>query len=372
MDENIKKSSNSSIKIAFLIGLLVVGWFASGAIPKEIEPETVPIERELPTVRAMKISAETVPNIISIKGVSRASRMVSLRAELDGRVQRIIAEDGAKMKGGQHILQIDPRDRFERVRQAEAEVEEQLTQYESAQKLVERGLQSEVRLSAARSDYEDAKARLKQAQIDLDNIKIRAPFTGRLEKVLIEQGDYVQAGDKVADFIDNDPFLIVAEIPENQISEIRKGKEVDIKLASGAEYQGEVSFVAAVANDQTRSFTIEVEVDNPGGEVFDGMTANMKINAGELTAHKLSPAFLNLQDDGTIGVKTVEKMEVEGAEENKVGFYKIEILNEDENGIWVSGLPQDVEIITTGHKFVEEGAKINVQAETIYQKPNEG
>ena len=100
-----------------------------------------------------------------------------------------------------------------------------------------------------------------------------------------------------------------------------------------------------------RTFRIELEIKNPDHDILDGVTAELFIKAEQVMAHKMSSAMLVLNDNGIIGVRTV-------GDDNKVQFQEIEILGNNEDGIWVSGIRSNSKLITEGHEFVKAGEKV--------------
>ena len=72
------------------------------------------------------------------------------------------------------------------------------------------------------------------------------------------------------------------------------------------------------------------------------------IKGSELKAHKIPPSILTLQDDGSVGVKAIDK-------KNTVVFYPIKKEIDTIDGMWVSGIPNETKIITTGQEYVTVG-----------------
>ena len=91
---------------------------------------------------------------------------------------------------------------------------------------------------------------------------------------------------------------------------------------------------------------------NPNLLIRDGQTADMIISAGGAEAHLLPQSSLTLNNNGAIGVRTV----VDG----KVLFVPVEVLRDTIDGIWVLGLPAQVEVIVVGQEFVTDGVEVKV------------
>jgi multidrug efflux system membrane fusion protein len=127
-----------------------------------------------------------------------------------------------------------------------------------------------------------------------------------------------------------------------------------VTLSTGESVEGRLTYIAPRANEQTRTFDVEIEIDNSDASLRSGMSAKAKISTGEVDAHFLSPALFSLSSDGDVGVKVVD-------ETDKVRFYPVTILQSNTQGAWVDGLPEQVRVITRGQGFVDEGNQVSVE-----------
>ena len=187
--------------------------------------------------------------------------------------------------------------------------------------------------------------------------KIVAPFSGYLETLRVDEGDYLNTGAVCASLIDPDPMLLVADIAEKDIAEIELGSEASAKLISGKMIYGKVSFIASSADKNTRTFRVEISVNNKDRTIRDGVSAEIFIKGRQVPSHIISPAILSLNEQGKLGIRTVD-------DQNKVTFQEIQILEDTNNGMWVSGLEEKVRIITLGQEYVFQGQVVNVKVKS--------
>jgi multidrug efflux system membrane fusion protein len=199
---------------------------------------------------------------------------------------------------------------------------------------------------------ETAKVELARAKLDIEYMTIRAPFDGALQERLVENGDYVKAGDPIATFVDDRTLIISANISEFDAYDVTKGEVASAKLANGEIVSGVIRYVAPVADEATRTFVVEMEVDNAAGLYRGGMTAELMIPAETMFAHKISPSLLTLDDEGNLGVKTVNDL-------GRVEFHRADIAMSSSDGVWIAGLPYSASIITVGQGFVNAGAIVD-------------
>ena len=302
-------------------------------------------------VRVRTQSAEKVMRTITVNGKTAPARSVELAAETDGRVEFIGAARGASLQRGDIIARLDERDRAARLAQAEATVKQREVEYEGRARLKSESYVSEAQLQEAVALLEAAKAELTRARLDLGYMTIAAPFGGALLSRVVEVGDFVKRGDPIAIYIDNRTIIVSANLSEYDARFVDVGDNAQATLATGETVRGRIRYVAPVADEATRTFVVELEVDNADGALRIGGTAELQIPAEEILAHRISPALLTLDDAGNVGVKIIN-------DDGRVEFVVADIAMSSNDGIWLAGLPQTVTIITVGQGYVTNGAAV--------------
>ena len=316
---------------------------AEGVASSNVDSATMPPRVSVQVSRARSITRELV-----VSARTEPNRVVELRAETDGRVVALGAERGSVVRAGEQIVGLDLRDRQARLDQARAVIAYAELQFEGARKLQEEQLVPETQIAELLAQLVGARASLEEIELEVANTKLIAPFDAVLQERSVELGDYVNSGDAVAELVDTDPLIVVGEVSEREIHEIAVGNSGVAKLVNGASIEGLIRYVAPVAEQNTRTFRVELAIPNSDGSLRAGMTAEMRLEADTLMVHFLSPALLGLDEAGTIGVKSVDAR-------NRVVFHPIEIVNSSDEGISVSGLPEEIRLITIGHGFVKPG-----------------
>ena len=339
------------------ITIAIALWLASGHIgggTKTYVSEDVPQIAEAPqaSVRVRQQNAKEVTRSIIVNGRTAPARVVNLDAETDGRVTSIGAERGDRFDAGDVIVRLDQRDRRARLAQAEATVKQRELEFEARAKLKGDSYVSEAQLQEADALLETAKAELTRAQLDLDYMVIRAPFDGALQDRQVEIGDFVKLGDPVATIVDDRTLIVRASIAEYEAHFVKKGGAGSAKLADGQTVDGTIRYIAPVADEATRTFDVELEIDNTGGSLRAGMTAELMIPAETIYAQKISPSLLTLDDEGNLGVKIVNDSGI-------VEFHRADIAMSSSEGVWIAGLPHSANIITVGQGFVNAGVFVD-------------
>ncbi len=347
------KSWITSAGIAIALAL----WLASGHIgggtksyASEQNPHVASVTRT--SVRVRHQTAMEVTRNITVNGRTAPARIVELNAETDGRVVSIGVERGDRFDAGDVIVRLDERDRRARLAQAEATVKQRELEFEARAKLKGDSYVSEAQLQEAKALLEAAKTELTRARLDIDYMVIRAPFDGALQDRQVEVGDFVKLGDPVAAIVDDRTLIVSASIAEYEAHFVRKGSPGTAKLATGQTVSGTIRYIAPVADESTRTFDVELEIDNAEGLLRAGMTAELVIPAEKIYAHKVSPSLLTLDNEGNLGIKVVNESGI-------VEFHSADIAMSSSEGVWIAGLPYSATIITVGQGFVNEGAVVD-------------
>ncbi len=349
--------------ISGALALLVVSWLASGQVGGDDTVVAVspvngaePAEATRASVRVRTQQAEEVTRTIVVNGMTEPARIVTIAAETDGRVEAVGARRGASVDRGVVIVRLDERDRRVRLAEASATVTQREVEYEARERLKSESYVSEAQLKEAIAMLETARAELTRAELDLEYMVVRAPFDGALQARHVEVGDFVSVGDPIASFVDNRKIVVSADVSEFDAAYVQPGQPAEATLATGERVRGTIRYVAPVADEATRTFTVELEVDNEDGNLRAGGTAKLMIPAERVLAHRISPSLLTLDDAGNVGVKIVN-------EQDEVEFVVADIALSSDEGIWIAGLPDSATIITVGQGFVSQGAAVNTVPE---------
>jgi multidrug efflux system membrane fusion protein len=342
--------------IAFGILILLGLWLLSGMLQERGDPGSglpqgisdVPA-RPLLSVRVREQMARPIEQRVGFSGKTEPARRVRLKAETRGRVETVPADRGTPLEAGKTIATIEVLDRSDQLAQAKALVEQRQLEFEAANKLADKGYQATTALAQARTQLLAAEALVEQIEEDLENTVVSVPFDAFLLERHVEEGDYVMAGDPIADLIELDPIIVSGQLTEGEVAAIRIG---DLGFArtrnGGPVLRGQVRYVAPEGDAASRTFRVELECPNPSGEVLAGITCDVEIPTGSILAHRMSPALLSLDDAGVLGVKAV-------GPDNRVVFYPVEMVKAETEHIWLSGLPETFQLIVVGQGFARVG-----------------
>ena len=410
-----------SIFIASFILLLVVGWIGSGQFSNKViaqddntqdvpETETSYSKNEENnkneeftfSVETKVFTSKLIDQSIELQGQTIHNKKIDVKSETSGNIDSIEFSRGDKVSQNAEMITISLEDRNEKLLSAKKDLErlskelilneknrdnllrqnvERIELYEieyaSAKQLIDKGLSSKSKLSLAsfnlanaKADKEDIKIKfestlanleaqisnvksvLKNIKLDIDKTSIKAPFDGIISEKMVEETEFISLGTPLFTIIDLDPIKIEGYLSEFDINKVSVGTKAIIEDSNGIEKNGIISFISPSAETSTRTFEITIEADNKDLSYKSGITTKIIIKGSELKAHKIPPSILTLLDDGTVGVKAVDS-------DNNVTFYSTKTIKDTIDGMWVSGLPEKVNLIVSGQEYISIGEKIN-------------
>ncbi len=361
------------------------------------------------TVDAIKVKNISTPLIVRASGVTETLFEISIVARRQGVIEKINFSEGSWINAGNPIFELDrgtlesdlaaakadrvaalavyndTKRKFSKngeiavqLKSAKANLEANKKKFEITKGLVEKGVQTELALSEKRAllraaetrlfelknlpkelELANSYARLKlidskilQLQEQLKFTKIVAPQRGWLEDLNVEIGEFVDENRPLARILGLQTLKLTIPIAQTSIDKINIADPVNISFAGSEVAKGKVDKIAAKANVATRTFNVEIKLDNPEGRIRAGMTAEAEIIIGEVEALKVSPAHLNVKDDGQLTVKIVNA-------QDRVDVIPVELVRTSGNFAYIAGVPDNATLLTAGQAFLNSGELVN-------------
>ena len=335
------------LAVFFIVGSL----FNNGGARDEAKAKPGPVG---PPAVQVRLTPETVREIqVVLRGRTEAARSVIVRSETAGVVAAAPATEGSFVARGQVLCRLAVDARQAALDQTRAALRSRQLQRQAAAQLAEKGFRSPTQVLEAQANLDAAQAGVRQAEIALGQVNIRAPFSGVFDRRDAEIGTYLSPGQPCGTMIELNPLLVVGDAPETEAAKLRIGAAAQARLVSGQTLSGRVRYVSREADPQTRTYRVEIAVQNPGNAVRSGLSSDLRVGAGAGVAHKVPVSSLVLDSAGRQGIRYIV-----GAD--RVAFAPVTVLEEVSDGMWVSGLKGPVQVITVGQSFVADGQKVRV------------
>ena len=306
------------------------------------------------SVRVEVVTAQNLPIEVPLRGRTKAKSAVTVVAQTTGIVQQITVTKGQSVAAGDTLCTLDQGARQLAVDQARAALDQAQTAYNANVELVQRGVAAPNTTLAVEAQLKGAQAQLENAQLELGRTTIKTDVAGVVADPMASVGSMLAAGQPCATVVELDPMLFIASVPESRIAYARLGLSANVSTITGENAEGSVTYIAPTADDATRSFPVEITLDNADLKLRDGITAEAVVNVGTAPVHVLPQSVLTLNDDGVLGIRTVDA-------DSRVAFHPVTIIRDTREGVWVTGLPFRLNVITVGQEFVQPGQIVDAR-----------
>lgn len=350
----MRKPKWGSLGLSLLVVVVLLVWMAVGdvKVARDEPPESRDGQgQELTRVQVQTVSATSYEPGLLLQGQLQPWYAVTLSARVTGTVEEIAVAQGDQVQAGTTLATLSDDGRQAVVARWQAQVRKLEADLVAARRLKASNLSSRTDLLSIQSDLAAARAELTAASQTVEYLTPKAPFDGIINRKDVEPGMLVQVGSPLFELVRVDRLKAIGQVPQQSVAHVAPGQRVQVDLLDGTSLDGQVTFIASAADQATRSFAVEIAVDNPQLLRVAGASANLRIALPEVMATFISPAYLSLGKDGRPGVRYVDS-------QDRVVFATVTLLSVATSGAWVTGLPDEIRLITRGGGFVAEGEKV--------------
>lgn len=374
------------------------GVFSSGK-SKEEESESAPLPVRVSSARI----GELIMKLKTI-GEVEAIRIVKIKSDLKGEIKKLWVDEGSHVKEGEILAELDDTEYRLRLEEAEVSRLEKLSrfyiqnqfgeltstaenedlkkidtkrdEYEKALKLWKDGLISEKELEKKRREYElsiiekgerredvlsastgfsQADIAYKQAKINLEKTKIKAPFSGIITDLKVRGNQSVNPGEELMTLVNVDRLRVKAKILESEIGKIAIGRRTTLKFSSypGKIFYGKLIIISPIVDSNEKTCNVFIDLENPGELIKPGMHCEIAIDS-EIHKGKL------IVPREAILVRGERKLCFVAEGELAKWRYVETGLEDDTNVEILSGVSEGEDVIVEGHFTLAHDAKIRV------------
>lgn len=225
-----------------------------------------------PVVSMATAERASVTRTIDVIGSVRSLKSVALTSEATGIVGAVMIKPGQRVSKGDILVQIVDDEQQVALARAQADFPIARQNAERFRDLESDLAASEQEAEQAQNDFSETRARLRAAEVAVEQRKIRAPFDGIAGLTDIEAGDYLRAGDVVTTLDDTSAIVVEFSVPQESAAFVNVGQSVAASLTSAAniEYAGEITAIDSRVNSQSRTLRVEAQVENSSGRLIPG------------------------------------------------------------------------------------------------------
>ena len=342
-----------TVVLAGLLGLTTA--CTNGSASNEADDTRAP---QATRVETLVLSRTAFTDVISLTGSVEALDDATLSSQTDGPVT-MLRDLGTRVQEGDIVAEIDAEEAEAAVEQARARYELAQDRFERQQPLYRDSVISALEFEQVRSERNQARAALSQAETRLDNAQVEAPFAGTIEERFIEKGEQAAPGARIARLVNTRRVKVTAGIPERYANDIQVGTPVqlDFRRYGAGVRTAEVTFVGGTIAPESRTFSIEATVSNDDGTLKPEMGVNLRVTRAVLDSAIAIPRSAVLRDETGTQAYVVDRTDSVAVARNRALT-----LGPSSEGLVVveSGLSANDELIIVGQNNVAPGTPLEI------------
>lgn len=340
------------------LSLLVLGACQPKDGGDEKKEKAKPEALELP-VRTATIEAADFVDSVRVQGILVANESVKMTAEIPGRIEGLPFQEGQRVGRGQTLVRLGARAASAQVAQAKASADLAESQLRRQRALAQKNLATAQAVEMAKAQFDQAKATLDLMQANYAKAVLRSPIDGVVANLHVSRGEVANPGAPLIEIVDIDKVKVVAQIPERDVALLEEGTEVQVFVDAlgGEAFTGTIRRVGITANSTTRTFPIEIEIDNAKRRLRPGMLAYLSVVRRTFPDAVVAPRDAVLDD---VDSKSVFVVENGKARRRQVELGSVR----GARALVKAGLNVGDELIILGHNQVVDGQKVKVDATT--------
>jgi membrane fusion protein (multidrug efflux system) len=267
-----KRTLSGAVVLAAGLTLLIAQGCSKDQAAVKFTPPPTPVE-------AAKVETGVVTDRFDAVGTIEAIDAITVVSEIDAIVKSLPFTEGAPIKKGDLIAQLDDTQLKAQAARAEAIRDQKKATYDRIKSLLDQGAIAPQEYDNAAADLKVAEAELAMIQAQLAKTRIVAPFSGLIGARRVSPGAFLRAGTPITDLAKIDELKVTFSAPERYYPDLHLGAPVEVSTLAypGYELKGTIRVIEPVVNEATRSAQVIAEVENPDLKFRPGMSANVSV-----------------------------------------------------------------------------------------------
>ena len=332
-----------------LIGIIVCALaFGLSSCKKAANAETL-VAAEVPNIRIQNATERNVEQSDEITATVEPQDKNSIAPSAPGRIRHILVEVGQHVSKGQKLVQMDVAN----LSNLESQIENVRRSYKRTQELFNVG-------GASQQELDNAKLQLDIAQTNLKNMSENTFLLSPISVVITERnyynGDMYSGQKPVLVVMSINPVKILINVSESNYSKMKLGMPIDVKfdIFQGAKFQGKVSLIYPTIDENSRTFQVEIRLNNNNNKIRPGMFARVILEFGKVKR-------IVVPDQSVIKQSGSGARFVYVYNGGKVQYKPVEIGRRFDNDYEIlSGISDGDQVVVAGQSKLVDGASVKV------------
>ena len=316
--------------------------------------------KKIPLVSTLKVEEKDFIHYLELQGSVQTKQNVLVSPEMNGVLKTVLVKEGQYVNKGQTLARIEDNGITNQLAQLKVQAELAKTTYERHKRLWDQRIGSEIQFLQAKTNYKAQKNAVAQLEKTVGKLNIKAPFSGVVDDVIIDQGSLVGPGMGVFRIVNLNNMYIETDVPESYITSVKKGKGVEVEFpVLGESLHSTIRQAGNFINPANRTFKVEVFVPNKSGNIKPNLTAKLKIN--DYTNNNAILIPQSIISENAKGQQYI--FIVENIKENKGVAKQVVIETGKSQGDVIEvldGLSKDMQVVLEGARSVRNGQEVQI------------
>jgi membrane fusion protein, multidrug efflux system len=347
------------IYIVVILAVLAGGYFIlmKNKEKNESESAVVAQKNSAVAVRTAVVKNENPNMEYMANGTFEPSQQLEFPAENNGRVVRVLVDEGDIVRKGQVLAVIKGDQLSVELTNAQAAYSTAVADRQRYENAFQTGGVTKQQVDQAKLGVANAKARLDQARLSFGDASIKSSINGIVNKRNIEPGSVVSPGTILFELVNVSTLKLKATVTEQQVASLKTGTIVPVKASvfPDKEFNGKITFIAPKA-DESLNFPVEIEItNNTNNQIKAGMYGTAIFGKGEKSGTSVLTvprnAFIGGVGNNQVFVVNGDTVKLTKVTSGRIFGEEVEILG---------GLKEGDVVVTSGQINLQDGTKVSV------------
>ena len=277
MEKSKKLTVKQKMALKIVLGIMglvfLIAW-SGGFFEHKLPPGEVEVEAGFSVpegVETFEVKSQPVAPRIDVVGTAVSEEKILLSSRVSAYVKKVFVSAGDRVRAGQVLVTLDNRELKEQLAAAEAQLTQATAEYNRTKKLIKAGAATDQALTAAKTAFESAQARVKQIKVMMTFTEIKSPIDGKVTDRRIEAGDLANPGQALLGVFAPYNMRIEVPVPVRLVGKLRLDQEVDVELDRPSRpFKGKVTEVVGEVDPMSRTQRVKIHLEGMNADVLPG------------------------------------------------------------------------------------------------------
>lgn len=247
-------------------------------LEEEIQQEdTLSTKDKSQLVSLKDVKQRTFKHFVEVRGKATSKKNVQVSPKRSGIIKKLHHTEGDTVKKGDLLVELDSETIETEIEQIQTNLNHARNLYQKQKNLWEKDIGSEVEYLQAKNRLNSLQKQLASAKTQLANTKIKSPIAGEIDEIYQNEGEMANPTKPLCRVINLNHMRVIANISESHLGKINKGDSVKVHFPNiGIKRTNRVTHVGRFIDPDSRTFKIEVKIDNPNGLIKPNVLATIR------------------------------------------------------------------------------------------------